>query len=116
MSVSSACHRSSVHSNGVPFFVSSIIGLANAAKSFRIVLWKKAGALHILKYMTSGIYVLWRVWMAALCRSSLARQMLLYPWRMLNLENNVLPWSLSIASRIPGIGLWSRTVQAFTLL
>src|SRR6267142_2876536 len=35
---------------------------------------------------------------------------------MLNLENNVLPWSFSITSRIPGIGLWSRTVQAFTLL
>src|SRR6266850_1124468 len=78
--------------------------------------WKYAGALHIPKYMTSGMYVPWRVWMAALCRSSLARRMLLYPWQMSNLENNVLPWSLSIASHIPGIGLWSRTVQAFTLL
>src|SRR6266850_2405484 len=69
-----------------------------------------------LYYMTSRMYIPWHVWIAALCRSSLARQMLLYLWQMSNLENNVLPWSLFIASRMLSIGLWSRTVQAFTLL
>src|SRR6267142_2113953 len=105
-----------IHQSSMYWPVFSLYCSRNSAKSFRIVLWKKAGALHIPKYITSGIYVLWHVWMAALCRSSSARQMLLYPWRMSNLENNVLPWSLSIASHIPGIGLWSCTVQAFTLL
>src|SRR6266850_1134877 len=112
----SASSAVAIHQSSMYWPTSSLYCSKNGAKSFRIVLWKKAGALHILKYMTSGIYVLWRVWMAALCRSSLARWMLLYPWRMSNLENNVLPWSLSIASRMLGIGLWSCTVQAFTLL
>src|SRR6266850_1215841 len=100
-----------IHQSSMYWPASSLYCSRNGAKSFRVVLWKNAGVLHIPKYMTSGMYVPWCVWMAALCRSSLARRMLLYPWRMSNLENNVLPWSLSIASCIPGIGLWSRTVH-----
>src|SRR6266850_2302348 len=106
-----AIHQSSMYWPAFSLYCSR-----NGAKSFRMVLWKKAGALHIPKYMTSRMYVPWRVWIAALCRSSSARRILLYPWRMSNLENNVLPCSLFIASRMFGIGLWSRTVQAFTLL
>src|SRR5882672_10460724 len=75
----SASSAVAIHQSSMYWPTSSLYCSKNGAKSFRIVLWKKAGALHILKYMTSGIYVLWRVWMAALCRSSLARQMLLYP-------------------------------------
>src|SRR6266850_346976 len=105
-----------IHQSSMYWPVSSLYCSRNGAKSFRMVLWKNASMLHIPKYMTFGIYVPWCVWMAALCQSSLARWMLLYPWRMSNLENNVLPWSLFIASRMLGIGLWSCTVQAFTLL
>src|SRR6266850_4605953 len=105
-----------IHQLSMYWPASSLYCSRNGTKSFRMVLWKNAGALHIPKYITSGMYVPWRVWIAALCRSSSARRMLLYLWRMSNLENNVLPCSLFIASRMFGIGLWSCTVQAFTLL
>src|SRR6266850_6252125 len=94
-----------IHQSSMYWPVLSLYCSRNGAKSLHIVLWKNAGALHMPKYRTSGINVPWHVWMAALCRSSLARRMLLYPWRISNFENNVLPWSLSIASRIPGIVL-----------
>src|SRR6267142_2450117 len=112
----SASSMVAIHQSSMYWPASSLYCSRNSAKSFHMVLWKNAGALHIPKYMTSGMYVPWCVWMAALCRSYLARRMLLYLWRMSNLENNVLPWSLSIACCMLGIGLWSCTVQAFTLL
>src|SRR6266850_6518775 len=68
-----------IHQLSIYWPASSLYCSRNGAKSFRMVLWKNAGALHIPKYMTSGMYVPWRVWIAALCQSSLARQMLLYP-------------------------------------
>ena len=63
----SASSMVAIHQSSIYWPASSLYCSRNGAKSFHMVLWKNAGALHIPKYMTSRMYVPWRVWMAALC-------------------------------------------------